>query len=132
MRNSILFRLGVRETFDGKIRRCPPEKKISGRGNLIFYGTNGQKHWGLGGVTILRTRQRPNIKKAGRYPMREIVGSAKNPLKKRQRNVQQDTKTQWSLLEYFAFLSKRAFLKLGGFTISFAEITDVMSSETIP
>ena len=77
----------------------------------------------------MRTRQHPNIKKAGRYPIREIVGSAKNPLKKRQRNVQQDTKTQWSLLEYFAFLSKRAFLKLGGFTISFAEITDVMSSE---
>ena len=79
---------------------------------------------------IMRTRQRPNIKKAGRYPIREIVGSAKNPLKKRQRNVQQDTKTQWSLLEYFAFLSKRAFLKLGGFTISFAEITDVMNLES--
>ena len=78
----------------------------------------------------MRTRQRPNIKKAGRYPIREIVGSAKNPLKKRQRNVQQDTKTQWSLLEYFAFLSKRAFLKLGGFTISFAEITDVMNLES--
>ena len=49
-------------------------------------------------------------KKAGRIPIREDVGPTKNPLKKRQRDVQQDTKTQWSLLEYFAFLSKRAIV----------------------
>ena len=76
----------------------------------------------LGEFRFLRTRQRLSTKKAGRIPIREDVGPTKNLLKKRQRNVQQDTKTQWSLLEYFAFLSKRAILKLGRFTSSFAEI----------
>lgn len=39
-------------------------------------------------------------KKAGRIPVRENVGSAKNLLPERQRNAQQDTKTQWSLLVF--------------------------------
>ena len=39
-------------------------------------------------------------KKAGRLPMRDDEGPAKNPLPGRQRNAQQDTKTQWSLLVF--------------------------------
>ena len=46
------------------------------------------------------------IKKAGRIPIREDVGPTKNLLKKRQRNVQQDTKTQWSLLVHFCSAAK--------------------------
>ena len=69
-------------------------------------------------------------KKAGRIPVRENVGSAKNLLPERQRNAQQDTKTQWSLLVFRCLGAKELILKLGGFTFSFAEITDGMSSET--
>ena len=69
-------------------------------------------------------------KKAGRIPVYDDVGSAKNPLPERQRNAQQDTKTQWSLLVFRCLGAKEHFLKLGGFTSSFAEITDKMSTET--
>ena len=69
-------------------------------------------------------------KKAGRIPVRENVGSAKNLLLRRQRNAQQDTKTQWSLLVFRCLGAKEHFLKLGGFTFSFAEITEKMSTET--
>ena len=58
------------------------------------------------------------------------VGSAKNPLPERQRNAQQDTKTQWSLLVFRCLEAKEHILKLGGFTSSFAEITDKMNTET--
>ena len=68
-------------------------------------------------------------KKAGRIPVRENVGSAKNLLPERQRNAQQDTKTQWSLLVFRCLGAKEHILKLGGFTFSFAEITDEMSTE---
>lgn len=68
-------------------------------------------------------------KKAGRIPVYDDVGSAKNPLPERQRNAQQDTKTQWSLLVFRCLGAKELFLKLGGFTSSFAEITDEMSTE---
>ena len=68
-------------------------------------------------------------KKAGRIPVRENVGSAKNLLPERQRNAQQDTKTQWSLLVFLYPVAKELILKLGGFTSSFAEITDKMSTE---
>ena len=77
---------------------------------------------------LLETNERD--KKAGRIPVRENVGSAKNPLLRRQRNAQQDTKTQWSLLVFQCLGAKEQILKLGGFTFSFAEITDGMSSET--
>jgi len=43
--------------------------------------------------------------------MREIVGPARNLLSKRRRNAQQDAKTQWSLLVYFIFEGKRAYLE---------------------
>ncbi len=69
-------------------------------------------------------------KKAGRIPVRENVGSAKNLLPERQRKAQQDTKTQWSLLVFRCMGAKEHILKLGGFTFSFAEITDEMSTET--
>ena len=69
-------------------------------------------------------------KKAGRIPVYDDVGSAKNPLPERQRNAQQDTKTQWSLLVFRCLGAKEHILKLGGFTSSFAEITDKMSTET--
>ena len=61
--------------------------------------------------------------------MYDDVGSAKNPLPERQRNAQQDTKTQWSLLVFRCLGAKEHILKLGGFTFSFAEITDQMSTE---
>ena len=70
------------------------------------------------------------MKKAGRFPIREYEGPAKNLLLKRQRNAQQDTKTQWSLLVFRGLGAKEHILKLGGFTFSFAEITDKMSTES--
>ena len=68
-------------------------------------------------------------KKAGRLPMPAYVGSSKNLLPERQRNAQQDTETQWSLLVYFDSTAKGLVGKLGWFTCPFAEITDTMSSE---
>ena len=61
--------------------------------------------------------------------MREDVGPARNPLLKRRKNAQQDTKTQWSLLVYFDSAAKGVLEKLGRFSYTFAEITDGMSSE---
>ena len=69
-------------------------------------------------------------KKAGRIPVREDVGPAKNPLPERQRNAQQDTKTQWSLLVFRCLGAKEHFRNLAGLHLSFAEITDEMSTET--
>lgn len=68
--------------------------------------------------------------KSRTHPRVDDVGSAKNPLPERQRNAQQDTKRQWSLLVFRCLGAKELFLKLGGFTSSFAEITDKMSTET--
>ena len=59
--------------------------------------------------------------------MPAYVGSSKNLLPERQRNAQQDTETQWSLLVFRCLGAKERTLKLGGFTYAFAEITDVMS-----
>lgn len=61
--------------------------------------------------------------------MRENVGSAKNPLQKRRRNAQQKRHNGpcWCISISGA---KELILKLGGFTFSFAEITDVMSLES--
>ena len=42
-----------------------------------------------------------DTKKAGRFPVRVREGPAKNLFQKRQKNAQQDTMTQWSLLVYF-------------------------------
>ena len=80
---------------------------------------------------ILRMRQRPNTKKAGRFPLREDEGPAKNLLVKRQRNVQQDTKTLWSIAGIFHYHEQKSYIKLGRFSSSFAEITDVMSSKQV-
>ena len=92
--------------------------------------TNGQEHSGLGGVIYLRMGVRPGDKKAGRILVRAYVGSSKNPLNRRQRIVQQETKTQLSLLVFRCLGAKEHILKLGGFTFPFAEITDKMSTET--
>jgi hypothetical protein len=56
--------------------------------------------------------------------MSAYVGSFKNLLPERQRNAQQDTETQWSLLVFRCLGAKERTLKLGGFTYAFAEITD--------
>ena len=56
--------------------------------------------------------------------MRDDEGPAKNLPLKRQRNAQQDTKTQWSLLVYFDSAAKVVREKLGRFSSSFAEITN--------
>jgi len=71
--------------------------------------------------------KRSGIKKAGRFPIRERVGPAKNLLQRRTEK-RPAGQTQWSLLA-FRLWSKRANLKLGGFTRSFAEITDKKSLE---
>ena len=61
--------------------------------------------------------------------MREIEGPAKNLLLERQGNAQQDTKTQCFLAGISILGAKGLLFKLGRFTISFAEITDGMSTE---
>ncbi len=70
----------------------------------------------------------PGYKKAGRFPMREDVGPARNPLLKRRKNVQPNTKTQSSCAGFSSSVAKGVF-ETGGFTSSFAEITDGMSTE---
>jgi hypothetical protein len=54
--------------------------------------------------------------------MRDDEGPAKNLLQKRQRNAQQDTKTQWYFAGVFLFLEQKSNFKLGWFSSSFAEI----------
>jgi hypothetical protein len=56
-----------------------------------------------------------NIKKAGRFPVRVREGPAKNLLPRRQKNAQQDTKTQCFLCWYFYPGSKRDKYNLAGF-----------------
>ena len=63
--------------------------------------------------------------------MRAREGPTKNLFPKRQRNAQQDTKTQRSLAGLFRFENKRAILKLGRFSRAFVEITNEMSTETV-
>ena len=109
------------------------------RKNMLEYSTGGTTYFVIpDGFRIVFLEKdvfpggngRKETKKAGRIPVRENVGSAKNLLPERQRNAQQDTKTQWSLLVFRSLGAKEHILKLGGFTFSFAEITDKMSTET--
>ncbi len=60
--------------------------------------------------------------------MRAREGPTKNLLQERQRNAQQDTKTQWSL-QVFRCPGAKANIKLGRFSRAFAEITAEMSLE---
>ena len=60
-------------------------------------GTNGQGHCGLGWIILCIRGHRPGTKKAGRFPVRDEEGPAKNLLLKRWVYAQQDTSTQWSL-----------------------------------
>ena len=53
--------------------------------------------------------------------MRDDEGPAKNLLQKRQRNAQQDTKTQWYFAGVFLFLEQKSNFKLGWFSSSFVE-----------
>lgn len=120
---------------------CLPDIWYSGCRWRMRGCTNGRVHGGLGGkFTILRTRRRPffsapgrewrcpNTKKAGRFPMRDDVGPAKNPIPWRQRNAQQGTRIQCSCW-YFEHGIKRIYWKLGWFTSSFDEIRLKMSLE---
>lgn len=75
------------------------------------------------------TRRRLSIKKAGRIPMRVREGPAKNLLSRRQRNVQQETKTQWSLAGISNLIATKSNQNLAGFLELFAEITDVKNIE---
>ena len=68
-------------------------------------------------------------KKSRTHPRARRCRSRQEPATRRQRNAQQDTKTQWSLLVFLYPVAKELILKLGGFTSSFAEITDKMSTE---
>ena len=64
---------------------------------------------------------------------RENVGSAKNPLPETTEKRPARHEDTIGLAGCISFSgSKRACLKFGGFTFSFAEITDVMSSESDP
>ena len=82
------------------------------------------EHCGLGRGNDLRMRSRLNIKKAGRYPLRERVGPAKNLLKKRkERRPARHKDTMVPCWRISLFLEQKSYFKLGGFTRSFAEIT---------
>ena len=67
---------------------------------------------------ILRTRQRLDTKKAGRFPMRGDEGPTKNLFLKRQRNAQQDTKALWSLL-VFLIQEQKGYIKTWSVYIAF-------------
>ena len=67
-------------------------------------------------------------KKSRTLPMRVREGPAKNLRLKRRKNAQQDTKTLWSLAGFS--ISRKNLIKLGRFSRTFAEITDVMSTES--
>jgi hypothetical protein len=54
-------------------------------------------------------------KKAGRFPVRVREGPAKNLLPRRQKNAQQDRKTQWSLLVFSYLVAKETNSNLAGF-----------------
>ena len=56
--------------------------------------------WGLVSRDV-KKGNRPDTKKAGRFPIHEIVGPIKNLLPERQKNAQQDTKTQSSCAGIF-------------------------------
>ena len=85
------------------------------------------------GINLLRTRQRLNIKKAGRYPLRERVGPAKNLLKKRkERRPARHKGTMVSAGVFCIILEQKRCFKLGGFMRSFAKNTDVKSLEQNP
>jgi len=60
-------------------------------------------------------------KKAGRFPMRVHEGPTKNPIQRRQRNVQQGIRIQCSCW-YFELWIKRGFLNLVGFRALLIEI----------
>jgi hypothetical protein len=70
-----------------------------------------------------------STKKAGRFPIRGNEGPAKNLRLKRRKNAQQNTKTQCFLCWFLKFSRKR-FLKLGGFSLPFAETNDEMSTKS--
>ena len=76
-------------------------------------GTN--RHSGLGRDNTSRTRYRQNTKKAGRFPIRDDEGPAKNLLLRRRKNAQQDTKTLWSLAGFSNSVAKDVKSNLAGF-----------------
>lgn len=88
---------------------------------MSFLITIGQKHGGLGKKSNPAHEALSGHKKAGRFPIRDDEGPAKNLLLGRQKNAQQDTKTQSSYAGISVPKSKRANIKLGRFSSSFAE-----------
>lgn len=68
------------------------------------------------GVAVLRTRQRPNTKKAGRIPIRTSVGPTKNLLLRR--SEKRPAKREDTIFPCWQFIlrSKKQIMKLGRFT----------------
>ena len=97
-----------------RIRRCLPDEEDSGFRMMMAVWTNEQEHSGLGGLTILHTRLCPKKEKAGRFPMRDDVGPAKNPIPRRQRNAQQGTRIQCSCWSISYSESKESIENLAG------------------
>ena len=96
---------------------------------MMIDGTN--RHSGLGRDNISRIRHRLNTKKAGRIPIRERIGPAKNLLKKRkERRPARHKGTMVSAGVFCIILEQKRCFKLGGFMRSFAENTDVKSFES--
>ena len=86
---------------------------------------------GLGdeGDYIPSTRQRPNTKKAGRFPIRGDEGPTKNLLKRRTEKRPARHEDTMVLAGIFLSFEQKSYFKLGRFSSPFAEITDVMSSK---
>ena len=84
----------------------------------MMTGGNGQGHKAasVDEQSCARGRVR-KMKKAGRYPVRVQEGPAKNPLNRRKRNAQQDTRTLWSLAGISNSRSKDTILNLVGFHV---------------
>ena len=85
-------------------------------------------HDNLGQEFLSTFRVHPD-KKAGRSLVREIEGPAKNLLLRRTKKRPAGHEDTIFLCWHFVLKSKRANLKLGRFSISFAEITDKKEPE---
>ena len=64
---------------------------------------------------IFHARGVARTKKAGRFPIRDDEGPAKNLLLRRRKNAQQDTKTLWSLAGFSNSVAKDIKSNLAGF-----------------
>ena len=117
--------------WGGKRRKAEFTGRIDFRLEIMTGGRNGGEHgrpWGR--VYISCARGNVQTQKSRTLPMRVRVGPTKNLLQRRTEKRPARHKDTMVPCWYFNLWSKRAILILGRFTRTFAEITDVMSSET--